>query len=216
MSEDWLTAVKRQRSLAVIRTHQFELGKQLAFAVAAGGMRLIEITWNSRQAANLIAQLRSELPDCLIGAGTLLNVAQLQAAIAAGAQFCFSPHVDPNLIQAATSEGVPIIPGAFSPTEILTAWQLGATSVKVFPIQSLGGPSYIRSLQGPLGHIPLIPTGGVTLTNARDFIDAGAIAVGLSTHLFPEAAIAANDWNYISKRTQNLIQQLFAGNNKHD
>jgi 2-dehydro-3-deoxyphosphogluconate aldolase / (4S)-4-hydroxy-2-oxoglutarate aldolase len=104
--------------------------------------------------------------------------------------------------------GVPIVPGAFSPTEILTAWQAGATCVKVFPISGLGGVAYLRSLQGPLGHIPLIPTGGVTLENAKLFIAAGAIAVGLAGELFPKNLLENGDWEAIAKIVSNFSQNL--------
>jgi 2-dehydro-3-deoxyphosphogluconate aldolase/(4S)-4-hydroxy-2-oxoglutarate aldolase len=100
------------------------------------------------------------------------------------------------------------VPGALTPTEIVTAWDSGATCVKVFPIEAVGGANYIKSLQGPLGHIPLIPTGGVTLENAKEFIKAGAIAVGLSGDLFPKPLIAAQDWDAIAQRAKTLKQQL--------
>jgi 2-dehydro-3-deoxyphosphogluconate aldolase/(4S)-4-hydroxy-2-oxoglutarate aldolase len=188
----------------------------MAQAVAAGGMSLIEITWNSgslrdsstSRAPELISQLRKELPHCTIGTGTLLNLEQLRQAIDAGAQFFFTPHVDPTLIAAGVKAGVPMVPGALSPTEIVTAWQIGASCVKVFPIESVGGARYIKSLQGPLGQIPLIPTGGVTLENAKEFITAGAIAVGLSGDLFPKALIAAGDWEAIAQRAKTLQTQL--------
>jgi 2-dehydro-3-deoxyphosphogluconate aldolase/(4S)-4-hydroxy-2-oxoglutarate aldolase len=209
MSEHlWLATLKQERAIAVIRTPTFNQGQQMARAVATGGMRLIEITWNSNRAPELIASLRSELPDCLIGTGTLLNREHLQSAIAAGAQFLFTPHVDFGLIQLALQQGVPIVPGALSPTEIVTAWQAGASSVKVFPVQAVGGASYIHNLQGPLGQIPLIPTGGVTIENARDFLAAGAIAVGLSGNLFPAAAMQAGDWQAIAQQAKILRQQV--------
>ncbi|MCL1469936.1 bifunctional 4-hydroxy-2-oxoglutarate aldolase/2-dehydro-3-deoxy-phosphogluconate aldolase [Argonema antarcticum] len=207
-SQCWLKLLQQQRSIAVIRAPQLELGRQMARAVAAGGMGLIEITWNSDRAPELIALLRSELPGCTIGTGTLLNLEQMQQAIASGAQFLFTPHVDPSLIRAAVDAGVPIIPGALSPTEIVTAHQAGASCVKVFPIQAVGGSSYIRSLQGPLGDIPLIPTGGVTLENAREFLLAGAIAVGLAGDLFPQKLIAAENWEALEQQARNLMQQL--------
>lgn len=180
----------------------------MAKAVAAGGMQLIEITWNSDASAELISCLRSELPTCTIGTGTLLSLEQMKQAIAAGAQFLFTPHVERAMIQAAIQMGVPIIPGALSPTEIVTAWATGASCVKVFPVQAVGGASYIKSLQGPLGHIPLIPTGGVTLENAKEFLAAGAIAVGLSGELFPQPLVAAGNWDAIAQRARNLMQQL--------
>lgn len=208
MLNPWLSLIKKYRAIAVIRTSEMELGHHMAQAIALGGMFLIEITWNSDRAPELIAQLRIELPNCIIGAGTLLDLQQMQEAIAAGAQFLFTPHVDPILIRAAVEQAVPIIPGALSPTEIVTAWQAGASSVKVFPIQSVGGISYLQNLQGPLEHIPLIPTGGVTIENARSFLEAGAVGVGLSGSLFPKTAVLAGDWEAIAKRAQKLVEQL--------
>lgn len=171
-------------------------------------MQLIEITWNSDCPEQLISQLRSELPACTIGTGTLLTLDQMEQAIAAGAQFLFTPHVDPVMIQAAIHKGLPIIPGALSPTEIVTAWLAGASCVKVFPVQAMGGASYIKSLQAPLGHIPLIPTGGVTLENAKEFLAAGALAVGLSGQLFPQQLVTSGNWEAIAQLAQTFMQQL--------
>lgn len=204
----WLSVLLRQRSLAVIRASEFELGRKMAIAVASGGMRLIEITWNSDRSEKLIAQLRSELPDCMIGAGTLLNLNQMEQAIANGAQFLFTPHVDSAMIQAAVTKNIPIIPGALTPTEIVNAYSQGATCVKVFPIQAMGGASYIKSLQAPLGQIPLIPTGGVTLENASEFILAGAVAVGLSSELFPKKLVTNEDWEAIALNAKTLLSHL--------
>jgi len=180
----------------------------MARAVAAGGMRVIEITWNSDRAAEMIDHLRSEWPDYPIGAGTLLTVADVRDAIAAGAQFLFTPHVSPDLIRTATAENIPLVAGALSPTEIVTAWQAGATCVKVFPVQAVGGVDYLKCLQGPLGQIPLIPTGGVTLDNAREFLAAGAIAVGVSSSLFSKQAIQTGDWQAIAQQAALLVQRL--------
>ncbi|XGV99901.1 MAG: bifunctional 4-hydroxy-2-oxoglutarate aldolase/2-dehydro-3-deoxy-phosphogluconate aldolase [Leptolyngbya sp. BL-A-14] len=210
--QEWRTLLHQYRAIAVIRAPQFEVGYQMAKAAAAGGMRLIEITWNSDRASELIHKLRLQLPDCTIGTGTILNEDQLQAAIAAGAQFLFTPHIAPNLIESAVSQGVPIIPGALSPTEIVSAWQAGASSVKVFPVQSLGGAAYIQSLQGPLGQIPLIPTGGVTVENAQAFLAAGAIAVGLSGNLFPKEAVVTENWDMIARRADTLMTRLKSQN----
>ena len=204
----WLTLLQQHCAIAVIRAPEMELARKMALAVAAGGMRLIEITWNTSGAAQIIAQLRQELPECTVGTGTLLTLDQLKDATAAGAQFLFSPHTDPAMIQTATAAGVPVVPGALSPTEIVTAWHAGAGAVKVFPISAVGGAGYIKSLQGPIGHIPLIPTGGVTLENAREFIDAGAAAVGLAGELFPPALVAAGNWDAISCRAHHLLQRL--------
>ena len=210
IQENWLKILQKNRAIAVIRTTKIETGLQMAKAVAAGGIPIIEITWNSHKAAELISLLQSELPQCLIGTGTLLNLEELEKALQIGCQFIFTPHTNPGMIHTAISAGIPIIPGALSPTEIITAWQAGASCVKLFPISAVGGATYIKSLQGPLGEIPLIPTGGVTLENAKEFIKAGAIAVGLSGQLFPKNLIATQDWEAIAQIAQTLVQQLSA------
>lgn len=207
-NQDWLLKLQQNRAIAVIRSPKMVWGEKMALAVAAGGMGLIEITWNSDRPEELIAKLRSQLPDCMIGTGTLFNVQQLKEAISAGAQFVFSPHTDTEMIKLAVSKNIPIIPGALTPTEIVSAWSQGASCVKVFPIQAVGGVSYIQSLQAPLGHIPLIPTGGVTIENAKDFLQVGAVGVGLSGELFPKQWILAENWGAIAKQAKNLIHRL--------
>ena len=210
-TQSWLAVVGQQRVVAVVRSSQFEQGIQMAKAVAAGGIRLIEVTWNSDRAPDVIAQLRQELPDCWIGAGTLLTVAQQQQAIAAGAQFLFTPHIDIGMIKTAAEQEIPLVAGALSPTEIVQAWQAGAASVKVFPIGIMGGVAYIQALRAPLGNIPLIPTGGITIDNTPAFLQAGAIAVGLSSDLFPQAALLQGNWDAIALRTQALVQRVKSG-----
>jgi 2-dehydro-3-deoxyphosphogluconate aldolase / (4S)-4-hydroxy-2-oxoglutarate aldolase len=201
---NWLKLVGQERIIAVIRSTDLHIGIKMAQAVAAGGIKLIEITANSDRSWELIESLRSVLPDCSIGTGTVLSLADIRNAIACGAEYIFTPHVDLGLIQAATNAEIPMIPGALTPTEIITAWQAGATAVKVFPIQAVGGVSYLQVLQGPIGQIPLIPTGGVTVANAPDFLAAGAIAVGLAGSLFPQAEILGEDWQSIRDRASNL------------
>ncbi|NEQ78377.1 MAG: bifunctional 4-hydroxy-2-oxoglutarate aldolase/2-dehydro-3-deoxy-phosphogluconate aldolase [Okeania sp. SIO2C9] len=210
--ENWLKILEQNRIIAVIRASEIEIGMKMAKAVAAGGIRIIEITWNSHKASELITLLRSELSTCIIGTGTLLTIEELQKALKIGCQFIFTPHTNPAMIQTAKIAAVPIIPGALSPTEILTAWQAGASCVKIYPISAVGGATYITSLQGPLGEIPLIPTGGVTLGNAKEFIKAGAIAVGLSGKLFPKDLIIAKNWEAIARQTQALVRELSANN----
>ncbi|MDJ0662215.1 MAG: bifunctional 4-hydroxy-2-oxoglutarate aldolase/2-dehydro-3-deoxy-phosphogluconate aldolase [Crocosphaera sp.] len=207
-SQSWRKLLKQNRAIAVIRTDDPKQGVNMAKAVAAGGMNIIEITWNSHNPAEIIQQLKQELPHCTIGTGTILTLEELETAIAAGIQFCFTPHVNQTLIKTAIDQEIPIIPGALSPTEIITAWQAGASCVKVFPVQAIGGIAYIRGLQGPLGSIPLIPTGGVTLDNAAYFIEAGAIAVGLSSQLFPHHALDNQQWDVITQQATFLRQHL--------
>jgi 2-dehydro-3-deoxyphosphogluconate aldolase / (4S)-4-hydroxy-2-oxoglutarate aldolase len=206
--EDWLKFVKRERIIAVIRSPDLHIGRKMAHAVAAGGIKLIEITANSDRPWELIESLNTELPHCSIGTGTVLSLTDMRNAITCGAKYIFTPHVDLSLIQAAISAAIPIVPGALTPTEIITAWQSGATAVKVFPIQAVGGVNYLKVLQGPIGQIPLIPTGGVTSTNAADFLNAGAIAVGIAGSLFPQSEIQQEDWQSICDRASTLISSM--------
>ncbi|MEO0824337.1 MAG: bifunctional 4-hydroxy-2-oxoglutarate aldolase/2-dehydro-3-deoxy-phosphogluconate aldolase [Cyanobacteria bacterium J06642_9] len=204
----WCGLVRQAKAIAVVRAPSFETGVAMAKAVAQGGLTLIEITWNSPQPETLVETLSASLPHCTIGTGTLLTLTDLKRAIAAGAKFCFSPHTDPTLIDYAGTCNLPFIPGALTPSEIVTAWQAGAASVKIFPISVMGGPVYLKALQGPLGHIPLIPTGGVTTTNAPDLLTSGAIAVGVSSDLFPQAALRQGDWDAIAHKAANLRRNL--------
>lgn len=206
--ETWLNLLEEHRAFAVIRTSNYEQGRRMAAAVIEAGMRLIEITWDCDRATELMAQVHHDYPDAIVGTGTVLDRPMLDEAIASGAQFVFSPHVNVNMIQVAAEQQVPIIPGALTPSEIIDAWQAGAYSVKVFPVSSMGGVTYLKSLQGPLGTIPLIPTGGVTLHNARAFLDGGAIAMGLSGHLFPKQLLASQNWPLITRRAAALMFSL--------
>jgi 2-dehydro-3-deoxyphosphogluconate aldolase / (4S)-4-hydroxy-2-oxoglutarate aldolase len=205
--QDWLDILRHQKVIAVIRASNLDTGLAMAKAVVKGGCHLLEVIWQ-HQPVPLIKALRTEFPDCWVGAGTILTPADMEEAIAAGIQFGFSPHTDPVLVGRARDNNLPYHPGALSPTEIVRAWSCGATGVKIFPVAAMGGSNYIRQLQGPLGQIPLIPTGGVTLENAKDFIEAGAIAVGLSGNLFPKQTVAEGDWATITNRMHKLIQDL--------
>jgi 2-dehydro-3-deoxyphosphogluconate aldolase/(4S)-4-hydroxy-2-oxoglutarate aldolase len=206
----WLKLLKQERAIAVIRINDWALGLPMAQAVHAGGMNLIEVTWNSDRPAQLLTQLRSALPNCIIGAGTVKTPMDCQTAIAAGAQFIVSPGLQTQVLAQAIAAQIPIVPGAMTPTEILTAWQAGASCIKVFPIHLVGGPAFLRSIRDPLGEIPLLPTGGVTLDNAAALLQAGAIAVGLGSDLFPKSAIASSQWQIIQQQAETLISRLKA------
>lgn len=204
---DFLAQLQRHRLLAVIRAPHIDVGLRMAQAAAAGGMRLIEITWTSHHPFDLVTKLRQTLPHCCIGAGTLLSLADLEQASAAGAEFGFAPYTDPAMLPWATAHGFPLVPGALTPTEIAAAWRAGAPAVKVFPITAVGGPSYLKHLRAPLGHIPLVPTGGVTPDNAEPLLQAGATAVALSTGLFPSAWVEAENWAAITQTAQTLVDR---------
>lgn len=180
----------------------------MAEAMYAGGLRLIEITWGSHEPDRLVRELRELLPNAVIGAGTIRDLGQFEQARRSGAEFIFAPGTDAAVIQAAVAAALPVIPGALTPTEILTAWQLGATCVKVFPITAVGEANYLKSLRVPLAGIPLIPTGGIDFDNAGAMLEAGAIAVALAGDLFPAGAIAAGDWETVRSQAAALVKRL--------
>lgn len=204
----WLNLLQQHRIIAVIRADNAVIAREIALAAAAGGIKLIEIAWNTDRAESLIPKLQQELPDCKIGAGTVLDIDSAERAIACGCSFLFTPHTNLDLISKGLENNVPVIAGALTPTEILTAWQAGAAAVKVFPIKVFGGVDYLKCLQPILCDIPLIPTGGVTIQNAAQFLAAGAVAVGISSDLFSTEMIAEDDWTTIIARSQMLIKKV--------
>lgn len=205
---DWISLLSAYRAIAIIRAANIDQGVLMAQAVAAGGFRLIEVAWTNANPAAMVAAIRRALPNCIVGAGSVVNEDDLSEAIASKAQFCFTPYVSSDLIEHSVASRLPIVVGAMTPTEIMNAWQAGASSVKVFPISSLGNEAYIRSLLGPLGPIPLVPTGGITCESAPALIAAGAIAVGLSTALFPSNEVLREDWAAIEARSRYLLTLL--------
>jgi 2-dehydro-3-deoxyphosphogluconate aldolase/(4S)-4-hydroxy-2-oxoglutarate aldolase len=160
-------------------------------ALAAGGVRAFELTLNEPEADALRAiEAAASVASALgldVGAGTVFSIAAAQRALDAGATFLVMPHMDAELVAWAAARGVPALPGAATPTEVLTAWRAGAAAVKVFPASVLG-PSFVREMRGPLPDIPLLPTGGVTAENAGAFIAAGAIGVGMGGWLIGDGA----------------------------
>ncbi|HUG46983.1 MAG TPA: bifunctional 4-hydroxy-2-oxoglutarate aldolase/2-dehydro-3-deoxy-phosphogluconate aldolase [Candidatus Limnocylindria bacterium] len=181
-------AIRRQRLLVVLRRVE-PRDRLLALVdeLAAAGARIFEVTFDAPTAAEDIAALRDRLEardggPYVVGAGTIVSDGQLAAARACGAQFGVSPLFDPPLVRGAVEGGMPFIPGAFTPTEVASAWATGATFVKLFPASAVG-PQFVRELRGPLPEIQLIPTGGIDASNAPDFLEAGAVAVGIGSAL---------------------------------
>jgi len=196
--------IKAARVIGIGRRLEASSILPVADALLAGGVRAFEVTLDSPDAMAAIRALAKHYSDgsLLVGAGTVLDVASATAAVEAGARFLVSPHTDGELIRWAVARRIPTFPGAFTPSEILAAWRAGASAVKLFPASTVG-PSYVRELRGPLGDIPLIPTGGVTAETAGAFIAAGALGVGVGGWLF-----AAGSPDLIRQRAAQLVSAV--------
>ena len=196
--------------IAVVRLDDSKSGLEVAKALAAGGVTSIEITMTVPNAVALIAELSHALDDhILVGAGTVTDPTTAKSVIAAGARFVVGPVFKPEIIATCHAHGVPAMPGCFSPTEIYTAWEMGADVVKVFPSTSLG-PTYFKDLRGPLPQLKLMPTGGVTRENAGDWIRAGAVAVGAGSALVDPKAVAAKAFDAITANAQQFVAAVRA------
>ena len=180
---NFLSTLARIRVVAVIRGTSADHAVAMAEALIRGGVLGIEITYSTPDCCAAIRRVVAKAPpEAAIGVGTVLTAAQLSDAVAAGATYAVSPHSDLTLIAEARRLGLPILPGAITPTEIVTAWNAGATCIKLFP-GSLVGVDYVKALKGPLPHIPLMPTGGVSLDNLHEWFAAGVVAVGMGGNL---------------------------------
>lgn len=169
--------------VAIIRGRSADEAVAMGEALLRGGVLGVEVTYSTPDCCRAIERLAAKAPkEAAIGVGTVLTTTQLDDAVAAGATYIVSPHSDEALIAHARTINVPILPGAITPTEVVRAWQLGATVIKLFP-GSLVGPDYLKALRAPLPQIPIMPTGGVSLENLHEWHAAGAVAVGMGGNL---------------------------------
>ncbi|MET7686780.1 bifunctional 4-hydroxy-2-oxoglutarate aldolase/2-dehydro-3-deoxy-phosphogluconate aldolase [Streptomyces sp. NPDC005483] len=173
----------RTRVMAILRSADASGLPAVARALASGGVTCLEITLTTAGALDALAAVRAELgPDVAVGAGTVITGDQARDALAAGAEFLVAPVVDTAVVRDAADRGIPCYPGAWTPSEVSQAWQSGAAAVKLFPAGT-GGPAHLRQLRAPLPDIPLVAVGGVTIDQAREYLDAGACAVGIGSPL---------------------------------
>ena len=201
-----LARIRKTGLLPVLRAHSEAQALALIDAIAEGGVDVLEITMTVPGAVHLLRRLTHDRPHLLLGAGTVLDPETARMCILEGAQFVVSPALNLATIEICHRYSIAVIPGALTPTEIVTAWQAGADVIKVFPANSMGGASYLRSLKGPLPHIDMIPTGGVSLTTAHDFLHAGAIALGVGADLVDTEAIAAGEAHKITSKARQYLR----------
>jgi 2-dehydro-3-deoxyphosphogluconate aldolase / (4S)-4-hydroxy-2-oxoglutarate aldolase len=205
---DIFNQILTNRIIAIVRLENYNAAVEVAQALLAGGITAVEFTLTGSGAHEAIAACRATFAEHMqIGVGTVLEERAARAAIKAGAQFVVTPTIRPEVIIECRAAGVPIACGAFTPSEALQAHELGADMIKIFPARGLG-PNYMRDLLAPLPFLKLVPTGGIGPENARSYLDAGAVAVGIGGNLVSAAAVAAHDWQAITTMAQRCVQAI--------
>jgi 2-dehydro-3-deoxyphosphogluconate aldolase/(4S)-4-hydroxy-2-oxoglutarate aldolase len=195
--------------IAVVRLPDAKGLRPAAAALAAGGVSAVEITLTTPGALDAIAQLASDdgMAGCVVGAGTVLDEPAARDVVARGARFVVSPTLDRSVVRLCREQGVTCIPGAFTPTEMLEAWRAGATAVKLFPA-STGGPRYLREVLAPLPFLRVVPSGGVSLENAAEWIRAGAAAISVGSALVSAALVGHTAWAELTTRARAFVDSV--------
>ncbi|HET8846725.1 MAG TPA: bifunctional 4-hydroxy-2-oxoglutarate aldolase/2-dehydro-3-deoxy-phosphogluconate aldolase [Ktedonobacteraceae bacterium] len=203
-----IRAILDRRLIAIVRLSNYNAAREVAQALIAGGISIIEFTLTGTGALAAIASMREVCGEsAYIGAGTVLTPHDVEEVAQAGAQFVVTPILNHQVIEACHYFSLPIACGALTPTEIQSAYEAGAELVKVFPASQVG-PQYLRDILAPLPHLRLVPTGGVSALNAGDYLKAGAVAVAIGGNLVSERAVASSDWEHITRRAQECVRAV--------
>ncbi|TCN38621.1 2-dehydro-3-deoxyphosphogluconate aldolase/(4S)-4-hydroxy-2-oxoglutarate aldolase [Kribbella orskensis] len=205
-----LDLLRSDRVLSVVRAPAIDDARDLCSALVAGGIHVIELTFTTPDLPRHLDRAASGDTGAVVGAGTVQTAEQARAAVDAGAQFLVTPGQGPEaaaIVAAAHDAGIPIVLGAFTPSEVMTAVALGSDAVKIFPAHHLG-PKYLKDLGGPFPGVPLVPSGGVNAGNARQFLDAGALAVSAGTDVVSPADVAAGRWADITEKASTFCAAL--------
>jgi 2-dehydro-3-deoxyphosphogluconate aldolase / (4S)-4-hydroxy-2-oxoglutarate aldolase len=201
-----LRRIRATGLIPVVRAESPEMATQAVEAIKAGGVDVLEVTMTVPGAVGVIAQLcRTFGSEALVGAGTVLDAATAARCVDAGAQFIVSPALNEETIAFCREREITVFPGALTPTEVVRAWNAGADAVKVFPAGAVGGASYLKALKAPLPQIELVPTGGVSLKTAADFIKAGAMALGVGADLVDTKALREGHPEVITNRAKQFL-----------
>jgi 2-dehydro-3-deoxyphosphogluconate aldolase / (4S)-4-hydroxy-2-oxoglutarate aldolase len=207
--EKALSRIRELGVVPIVRVSTTEDAFRAVDSIVAGGLSIVEITMGVPNALRVMEQVRGRFgEELLLGAGTVLDAETCRAALLAGAEFIVTPTLDVKVIETSRRYSKACIPGALTPTEILTAWQAGADLVKVFPCGSVGGPQYIKSLRGPLPQIDFVPTGGVTLETAPDYIRAGAAAVAAGGELVSAKALREGKPDVVADNARKFLEAV--------
>lgn len=208
-----LETLTADRALTVVRAETIPDAVALCAALVSGGLRTVELTFTTPDVLRHLgaAAAAAGSTGAIVGAGTVLTAADAQAAIDAGAAFLVTPGLRPDVAAVAVRNGIPLFPGALTPTEVAAAMDLGAAAVKIFPAGRFG-PPYLKDLRGPYPHIPLLPSGGINEDNAAEYLAAGALAVCAGTSVVPPATVAAGDWAEIKARASRFATAIRPSN----
>lgn len=201
-----VAVIRADRALTVVRAPEIPDPAALAATLAGAGLRAVELTFTTPGVLDAIGKARAAT-DAVIGVGTVTTRAQAEAAIEVGAEFLVTPTVRPEVADVGIEHSIPVVMGAFTPTEVATAAELGAAAVKIFPARALG-PAYLKDLLGPFPYLFLIPSGGVNARNARDYLTAGAIAVTAGTDVVAPADVVAARWSHIGSQAARFVRSL--------
>jgi 2-dehydro-3-deoxyphosphogluconate aldolase / (4S)-4-hydroxy-2-oxoglutarate aldolase len=200
----------------VIRVASAGEAFEVAKAIHDGGISVVEVTMSVPGALEVMKEVTQKFgKEVLLGAGTILDPETARAALLSGAQFIVTPTLNLEVIRMCKRYSAVVVPGALTPTEILTAWEAGSDLVKVFPVAQVGGPAYIRALRGPLPHIPLVPTGGVNVQNAGEFIRAGAAAIAAGGELVDKKAVAEKKFSVIAENARKFVAEVKTARGKN-
>ncbi|MDA0839221.1 MAG: bifunctional 4-hydroxy-2-oxoglutarate aldolase/2-dehydro-3-deoxy-phosphogluconate aldolase [Planctomycetota bacterium] len=208
--DEIVSRIKELGIVAVVRTETAEQVKGVVKALLEGGVTAIEITFTVPNAVEMIRQTRNEYGNkILLGAGTVTTPSDAAAAIGAGAEYVISPNTNREIIMLCNAFDIAVMPGAMTPTEVVSAWQAGADVIKIFPAEILG-PRYIKLLKAPLPNVPLMPTGGVSPANVGEWLAAGSVAVGVGSALVDKQALATGNFGIITERAREFISAIHA------
>lgn len=208
--------IEEKKIIAIIRRVYGNALVKTAQALYDGGISLLEITFDQadpdclKKTSDAIAKLASDIPQILLGAGTVLSVEQAEAALKSGAHYIISPNVDEDVIRFTKKKGLISIPGAMTPSEMLNASKYGADFIKIFPAADLGIP-YMKSVMSPISHLKLLAVGGITTENLRGFFDIGFAGAGIGSYLSDKKLISAGDFAALQKRAENIMDIAMSG-----
>ena len=193
--------------IPVVRSSSSNEALAAAEAIKAGGIPMVEITMTVPGAIDVIRTVAARFGnEMLVGAGTVLDPKTAERCLEAGAAFVVAPGLNLDVVRLVRQRGQVVMPGALTPTEVITAWQAGADFVKIFPCGNVGGPAYLKSLRAPLPQVRMVPTGGVNLANAGEFIRAGAVAIGVGSDLVDSKAMAAGRFEVLTENARKFVE----------